>query len=207
MKELVYNRQLLPAVEHYPDKVGFIDGAYRATYAEHLDRVGRVASVIRELGISSSDRFAVMALNSHQFLELYHAAYLGAGVINPLNLRLAPKELAYILNDSGTNVCFTDSFFAGVVDQVRGEVQREEDRCNPGDRDDQLEGSGVYHAVGFLLRPPGAEGVGRRRCLGKCPGNAGSRAGGRGWCEPAQADGESIKTTITATSADRRRRS
>ena len=55
-----------------------------------------------------------MALNGHQFLECYHAAFLGAGVINPLNLRLAPKELEYILADSGTKVCFTDQFFAPV---------------------------------------------------------------------------------------------
>jgi long-chain acyl-CoA synthetase len=60
-----------------------------------------------------------MALNSHQFLECYHAAFLGAGVINPLNLRLAPKELEYILADSATKVCFTDQFFAPVIDKVR----------------------------------------------------------------------------------------
>ena len=63
-----------------------------------------------------------MALNSHQFLECYHAAFLGAGVINPLNLRLAPKELEYILGDSGTTVCFTDAFFAPVIDKVREAV-------------------------------------------------------------------------------------
>ena len=63
-----------------------------------------------------------MALNSHQFLELYHAAFLGAGVVNPLNLRLAAKELAFILADSGTKVCFTDAFFAPVIEQVRDEV-------------------------------------------------------------------------------------
>ena len=63
-----------------------------------------------------------MALNGHQFLECYHAAFLGAGVINPLNLRLAPKELEYILADSGTKVCFTDQFFAPVIDKVRAAV-------------------------------------------------------------------------------------
>ena len=68
------------------------------------------------------DRFAVMALNGHQFLECYHAAFLGAGVINPLNLRLAPKELEYILGDSGTKVCFADRFFAPVIDKVRAAV-------------------------------------------------------------------------------------
>jgi len=42
-----------------------------------------------------------MAVNCHEFLELYHAAFLGAGIINPLNLRLAGKEVDYIIRDSG----------------------------------------------------------------------------------------------------------
>lgn len=119
MKELVYHRILLPAVERNADRLGFFDGAYEATFAEHIDRVGRVASALRDFGVARDDRFAVMALNGHEFLECYHAAFLGAGVINPLNLRLAPKELEYILGDSGTKVCFTDQFFAPVIDQVR----------------------------------------------------------------------------------------
>ena len=91
MKELVYHRHLLPAVERYADKVAVIDGAYSATYAQHLDRVARLVGALGDLGVGRGDRFAVMALNSHQFLELYHAAFLGAGVINPLNLRLAAE--------------------------------------------------------------------------------------------------------------------
>ena len=151
MKELVYHRMLLPQVDARADEVGFIDGDYRATFAQHLDRVGRVAQVLRhDLGVDRSDRFAVMALNSHQYMELWHAAFLGAGVMNPLNLRLAPKELAYILENSGTKVVFTDFLFAGVIEQVReqagieqveaGEIerilrrnQRGQSRCD-GDR-------------------------------------------------------------------------
>ena len=41
-----------------------------------------------------------MSANSHEYLELYHAGFLGAGIINPLNLRLAGKELQFILADS-----------------------------------------------------------------------------------------------------------
>ena len=122
MKELVYHRHLLPAADRYADKVAVIDGSYSANYAQHMDRVGRVAGALGGLGVGRGDRFAVMALNSHQFLELYHAAFLGAGVVNPLNLRLAAKELAFILADSGTKVCFTDAFFASVIEQVREEV-------------------------------------------------------------------------------------
>jgi acyl-CoA synthetase (AMP-forming)/AMP-acid ligase II len=119
MKELIYHRQLLHRVDWYADKVGFIDGAYRGTYAQHIDRVARLCSALKTLGVGRQDRFAVMALNSHVFMELYHAAYLGAGIINPLNLRLAAKELDYILHDSGTKVCFVDAFFAPLIAHVR----------------------------------------------------------------------------------------
>jgi long-chain acyl-CoA synthetase len=120
MKELVYHRLLLPAVERTPDKVAFIDGDHRGTLSQHLDRTTRLASALRsELGVGPGDRFAVMATNSHQYLELYHAAYLGAGIVNPLNLRLAPKELEFICQDSGTKVCFVDFLFANNVDAIR----------------------------------------------------------------------------------------
>ncbi len=113
MKELVYSRLLLPAIEQFADKVAFIDGDYENTYAGHGDRVLRLAHAMRhQLGMAPGDRFAVMALNSHEFLELYHAGFLGAGLVNPLNLRLAGAELQHILRDSGTRVVFVDAMFA-----------------------------------------------------------------------------------------------
>ena len=117
MKELVYHRHLLPVAERYTDKVAVYDGPFQATYAEHVERVLRLGDALHsELGLDRGDHFAVMALNSHQFLELYHAAFLGAGVVNPLNLRLAPAELDFILRDSDTKVCFTDAAFAPLID-------------------------------------------------------------------------------------------
>jgi len=122
MKELVYHRMLLPRVEQHADKVGFIDGDHRATFSEHLGRVERLSGALRDLGVGKEDRFAVMALNCHEFMELWHAAFLGAGVMNPLNLRLAATELAYILRDSGTKVVFTDFLFGSVIEQVKEEA-------------------------------------------------------------------------------------
>lgn len=123
MKELVYHRQLLPTADRLADKQAFFNRPYEATFGEHVDRVLRIADGLRgELGIGRDERFAVMALNGHQFLELYHAAFLGAGVINPLNLRLASKELAFILGDSDTRLCFTDAPFAPLIDAVRAEA-------------------------------------------------------------------------------------
>ena len=123
MKELIYHRHLLPTAERYADKVAFYDDPYRATYAEHVDRVLRLSDALHgELGLSRHEHFAVMALNSHEFLELYHASFLGAGIVNPLNLRLATAELEFILRDSETKVCFADAAFAPLVDAVRKEA-------------------------------------------------------------------------------------
>jgi long-chain acyl-CoA synthetase len=126
MKELVYTRHLIPAAERFAGKQAIADGPYEATFGEHMERVFRLADGLgRELGVQRGDRFAVMALNGHAFLELYHAAFLGAGVVNPLNLRLAPQELEYILGNSGTKVCFVDAPFAPVIDAVREEARIE----------------------------------------------------------------------------------
>ena len=127
MKELVFHRLLLPALDRWADKVGVEDGAYRATYAEHGGRVLRLADAMRtELGLRPGDRFAVLCANRHEYLELYHAGLLGAGLINPLNLRLAGPELQHILADSSTSAVFVDAAFAEDLHRnlhaVRGDV-------------------------------------------------------------------------------------
>ncbi|HWE56985.1 MAG TPA: long-chain-fatty-acid--CoA ligase [Acidimicrobiales bacterium] len=122
MKELIYPRFLLPTVERLPQKHAVLDGDFVATYEQHLDRVLRLGDALKNLGVGPGDRFAVMALNGHEFLELYHASLLTGAVINPLNLRLAPKELEFILSDSGCKVCFADGFFGVGIDKVRKEA-------------------------------------------------------------------------------------
>jgi long-chain acyl-CoA synthetase len=113
MKELVFARSFFPAIDHWGQKVAFHDGDYHATFAMHGDRVLRLAhAMTKELEVQKGDRVAIMALNGHQYLELYHACFLTGAIVNPLNLRLAGKELQFILADSGTEVVFVDQFFA-----------------------------------------------------------------------------------------------
>ena len=124
MKELVYHRLLLPSVARNADRPCATNSAtgFTTTYAEHLDRTVRLIGGLRDLGVSRDDRFAVLALNSPEYMELYHAAFLGGGVINPLNLRFAPKELIHVLRDSETTVCFVDALFAPLVEAIKDEA-------------------------------------------------------------------------------------
>ena len=124
MKELIYHRMLLPAVSRFADRPCATNAATGAgtTFAQHLDRTSRLIGGLQSLGVGRTDRFAVMTLNSPEYLEMYHAAFLGGGVINPLNLRFAPKELAYVLRDSETKVCIVDAVFAPLIEAVRAEA-------------------------------------------------------------------------------------
>ena len=122
MKELVWNRQLLPAVSRFAAQPFLTDTGTgtTTTYGEHGSRVLRLAGALRkELGVQPGDRVAVMSLNSGMYEELYHAGLLGAAVVNPLNLRFAPRELTHVLADSATKVVFVDAVFAPVIDAVR----------------------------------------------------------------------------------------
>lgn len=119
MKELVYSRLFLPAVERYATNDCIIDGSYAATFGEHAVRVLKLAGAMRaELGIERGDRFAVLAQNGHRFMELHNAGYIGAGVITPLNVRLSAAEIRSILEDSGARVLFADPRLGSLVDAV-----------------------------------------------------------------------------------------
>ncbi len=122
MKELVWHRQILPAVDRFADRSLITDAhtGVTTTYAQHGERIVRLANALTtELGLQPGDRCAVLACNSAAYEELYHACWLAGVVINPLNLRFAARELTHVLSDSTTTVVFTDPIFAGVIDTVR----------------------------------------------------------------------------------------
>ena len=56
MKELVYHRQLLPSLERFHDRPMIIDGEYRSTHGEHVDRTLRLADALRRAGTTEAPK-------------------------------------------------------------------------------------------------------------------------------------------------------
>ena len=95
MKELIYPRLLFPAVEKYADRIAFIEYNEKETLSSHVDRSLRLAAAhCHHFGLKKTDSFAVLTGNSRHYINLWHAALLGGGIINPLNTRLAAAEIA-----------------------------------------------------------------------------------------------------------------
>jgi long-chain acyl-CoA synthetase len=75
------------------------DGRER-TWAGHCDEVARLAGALTGLGIEAGDRFAILAPNSVRQATLIHAGYWSGAVPVPINTRLAPAEIAQILDEA-----------------------------------------------------------------------------------------------------------
>src|ERR1700758_4876002 len=108
-------RFLRYAEQQYPGKTAVVCGDRRFTYAQFGERSSRLAGALREAGVKAGDRVAFLSLNCHRLLEAYYGVLEAGAVLLPLNFRLAPQELAYILNDSGAKVLFLQKEFLEVV--------------------------------------------------------------------------------------------
>jgi fatty-acyl-CoA synthase len=87
------------------DRPAVVDGQRSWTFAEHNERVRRMAGAVRgELGIGAGERLATLLPNTSPMLELHYAVPGVGGVLVPLNTRLASDEYAYILEHSGAKV-------------------------------------------------------------------------------------------------------
>ena len=115
-------RFLRYAEEQYPRRIAIVCGSERFTYAQFAQRASRLAGALREAGVQPGDRVAFLSTNCHRLLEAYYGVLEAGAVLLPLNIRLAPHELAYILNDAGAKVLFLETQFVGMVDSFRPSV-------------------------------------------------------------------------------------
>ncbi|MGQ0701315.1 MAG: long-chain-fatty-acid--CoA ligase [Panacagrimonas sp.] len=107
------------AVQINANKLATVYGPRRQTWAQFQDRIARLGGALRGLGVGSEDRVAILALNSDRYIEYFYAvAWIGAAS-NPVNIRLAPPEIAYTLNDSGSEVLLIDDAFAPMLPALR----------------------------------------------------------------------------------------
>ncbi len=112
-----------------PDQIALVHGKTRRSYAELAERVGRLASSLRELGVGHGDRVGWLGESHPAFLEtLFAAAKLGA-VFAPVNHRLRADAAAAILDDYAVKIAIVEDVAAAIelsagvhVVQVRGET-------------------------------------------------------------------------------------
>jgi fatty-acyl-CoA synthase len=92
------------------------------TYAEMMERIECVATVLREGGVRHGDRVAFLGFNHPSFfLTMFASSRLGA-IFVPLNFRLTGPELSFIINDAGVHTIVADPTHRSVIDGISHEL-------------------------------------------------------------------------------------
>ncbi len=116
-------RHLLERNERlHPREIAVLFEGRRITFAEHARRTRKLASALFELGMRHQDRVAMLAMNCPEYNELYGVAEVSGFIAAAVNFRLAPPELAYIINDCSPKVLLFESQYAAVVDSLRNQL-------------------------------------------------------------------------------------
>ena len=108
-----------------PDAVAFETPSRRWTFAEADEAVNRLANALASLGIGRGDRVANLTRHGAECTLLTLAAARIGAVCAPLNWRLAPPEIEYVLRNSEAKVLMTDrEFLPALQDREFAALQR-----------------------------------------------------------------------------------
>jgi long-chain acyl-CoA synthetase len=105
-----------------PDRVALYFEGQSVSYGELDRRANRVAQGLIAAGIKPQARIAILAKNDLAFFELWFGATKAGAVLVPVNFRLAPPEIAYVVNDAKAELLFVGHDFYPVIEKVRGDL-------------------------------------------------------------------------------------
>jgi acyl-CoA synthetase (AMP-forming)/AMP-acid ligase II len=104
---------------HRPDSpLATFDGT-TVTYGEVDARSNRIARGLADRGVGEGARVAVLSTNRTEFFEVLFAARKVGAVVVPINWRLAPPEVEYVLANSEAEFLFVGGDFVDVVEPAR----------------------------------------------------------------------------------------
>ena len=97
----------------------------RYGYADLARRARALAGGLQRAGLKEGDRVATLMWNHDFHMEAYFGVPAAGGVYHTLNPRLAPDELAYIVNDAADRFLLVDDVLLPVLARFAGEVSLE----------------------------------------------------------------------------------
>ncbi|MCP5059535.1 MAG: long-chain fatty acid--CoA ligase [bacterium] len=111
-----------------PERPAIVDGDRELNFGEFEARVARAAAWLAAEGIRRGDRVALLLANRSAYLELVFAAARLGAIAMPINTRLAPPEVAQLLEDARPGLLIHEATLAPLVEtslaQTRGDAPR-----------------------------------------------------------------------------------
>src|SRR6201985_3960768 len=105
-----------------PDQEIVYRGLKRFTYLQLRERIGRLASGLARLGVSAGDTVGVLDWDSNRFLEAYFAVPMMGAVLQTVNVRLSPEQLAYTIDHGGSSVLLVNDGFFPTLESIKDQM-------------------------------------------------------------------------------------
>src|SRR5580692_5941158 len=90
----------------------------RLTYLELRDRIGRLASALQKIGVRPGDSVGVLDWDSNRFLEAFFAIPMMGVVLQTVNVRLSPEQIAYTIDHAGSSTLLINDEFVDLVHSI-----------------------------------------------------------------------------------------
>ena len=125
-----------------PNKPALVFGERVTRYSELNSRANRIANALVAAGLPPQTRIAILAANCDRFFEIWQGASRANMVLTPINFRLAPAQIRYVLDDAKARLLFVGEEFADVVLNIEGRDWLRGDGSSP-----------KVHSDGIALSP------------------------------------------------------
>lgn len=109
-----------------PERAALRQDDRTLSFAGLEERTGQAASAMIAAGLKKGDRIAWLGKNSDLYYQLFYGAARIGVVMVPVGWRLAPAEIAYIVNDTQARMLFTGPGFDGAAHTLQNELHHVE---------------------------------------------------------------------------------
>ena len=96
---------------------------HRETFSDLRLRARKLAKCLTSAGLKRGERVATLMWNHYIHLEQYFGIPAAGGVLHPLNLRLHPDEIAYIIRHAQDRFLIVDDVLLPVFEKLKSQVQ------------------------------------------------------------------------------------
>ena len=99
------------ALQNGPQRPATMFGDRIRSWQAFADRIARLGSALRLLGVQPGDRVSMLAVNSDRYIEYYYATLWAGAVVVPVNTRWSLPEIVACLKDAGSSVLIFDNVY------------------------------------------------------------------------------------------------
>lgn len=96
----------------------------RFKYREIKERIGRLASALSKAGVEPGDTVGVLDWDSHRFLEAFFAIPMMGAVLQTVNVRLSPEQIAYTIDHAGATTLLVNDEFVGLLEGLKAQLPK-----------------------------------------------------------------------------------